>query len=45
MADKDGNILAKEETAMSEKNYGIDALRILAMFMVTILHILNREAF
>lgn len=30
---------------MSEKNYGIDALRILAMFMVTILHILNREAF
>ena len=27
---------------MSEKNYGIDALRILAMFMVTILHILNR---
>ena len=27
---------------MREKNYGIDALRVLAMFMVTILHILTQ---
>lgn len=27
---------------MIEKNYGIDALRMLAMFMVTILHILTQ---
>ena len=27
---------------MSEKNYGIDVLRVLVMFMVTILHILTQ---
>ena len=27
---------------MNEKNYGIDALRILSMFMVTILHVLTQ---
>ena len=27
---------------MREKNYGIDALRVIAMFMVTILHILTQ---
>ena len=27
---------------MREKNYGIDVLRVLAMFMVTILHILTQ---
>ena len=34
--------LAKEENVMREKNHGIDVLRMLAMFMVVVLHILNQ---
>lgn len=36
---------AGEKSVMKEKNYGIDTLRMLAMFMVTILHILTRVGF
>ena len=38
----DARELAKEEIVMREKNYGINVLRMLAMFMVTVLHILNQ---
>lgn len=34
--------LAEEESVLKERNCGIDALRIFAMFMVTVLHILTQ---
>ena len=30
---------------MGKRNYGLDALRMLAMFMIVILHILNQGGF
>ena len=37
-----GSNSEKEGIVVNEKNYGIDALRMLAMFMVVSLHILTQ---